>query len=65
VYMYFHEKNCLVVPPKDPRALADAVVRMLEDEDLRREFGKKGPRIAKQFTWDETVDKVEKLFELR
>jgi len=58
----FHEKNCLVVPPKDPRALADAVLRLLDDEDLREEFKKEGPKTARQFTWDKTVDRVESLF---
>jgi len=58
----FHEKNCLVIPPRDPRALADAVLRLLGDENLRGEFSKEGPRTAKQFTWDRTVDKVETLF---
>jgi len=58
----FHEENCLVVPPKDPKAIADAVLRLLEDEDLREKFKKEGPKTAKQFTWNKTVDKVEKLF---
>ncbi len=58
----FNEKNCLVVPPKDPRALADGVLRLLQNEDLREEFSNEGPRAAKQFTWSRTVDKVENLF---
>lgn len=58
----FHEKNALVVPPKDPKALADAILRLLEDEDLREQFRKEGPKTARQFTWDKTVDKVERLF---
>lgn len=31
-----HEKNGLVVPPRDASALADAVIRMLSDTELRR-----------------------------
>ncbi|WP_048150688.1 glycosyltransferase family 4 protein [Palaeococcus ferrophilus] len=58
----FHEKNALVVPPKDPKALADAILRLLEDEDLREQFRKEGPKTARQFTWDKTVDNVERLF---
>lgn len=57
-----HEDNCLVVPPKDPRQLADAVMRLLDDEDLRERFKKEGPRTAKKFTWDKTVDAAEGLF---
>lgn len=58
----FHGKNALVVPPKDPKALAEAILRLLNDEDLREQFRREGPKTAKRFTWDNTVDKVEKLF---
>jgi len=58
----FHEENCLVIPPKDPKSLAYAILRLLDDEDLREKFKKEGPKTAKQFTWDKTVDKVEKIF---
>lgn len=58
-----HEENSLVVPPRDPRALADAVLRLIEEENLREAFRKEGLKTAKQFTWERTVYKVEKLFE--
>jgi len=58
----FHEQNALVVPPKDPKALAKAILRLLNDEHLREQFRKEGPKTAKKFTWDKTVDKIEKLF---
>ncbi len=58
----FHEKNCLVVPPKNPKALACAILRLLEDKNLRENFKKEGPKTARQFTWDKTVDKVENYF---
>ncbi|MCW4046496.1 MAG: glycosyltransferase family 4 protein [Candidatus Bathyarchaeota archaeon] len=58
----FHEKNCLVVPPKDPHSLAEAALRLLESEQLKEEFRKEGPKTAKQFTWEKTVDVVERLF---
>ncbi|MBT0158541.1 glycosyltransferase family 4 protein [Candidatus Bathyarchaeota archaeon A05DMB-2] len=57
-----HEKNCLVVPPYDPKRLAEATLKLLEDEELREAFRKEGPVTAKQFTWEKTTDKVEKLF---
>jgi glycosyltransferase involved in cell wall biosynthesis len=58
----FHERNCLVVPPRDPKALADAILRLLEEEDLREKLRKEGLKTAKQFTWNKTADKVERLF---
>jgi len=60
----FHQKNSLVVPPRDPKALADAVLGLLDNEDLRETFKKEGPKTAKQFTWDRTVNEIEELFYL-
>lgn len=58
----FHEKNCLVVPPKDPKLLSDAILRLLEDNDLREDFKKEGVKTAMRFTWDKSVDKIEAVF---
>ncbi|OPY53841.1 MAG: D-inositol-3-phosphate glycosyltransferase [Methanosaeta sp. PtaU1.Bin112] len=58
----FHEENCLVVPPRDPKAMSEAILALLDDEDERERFKKEGIRTAKQFTWDNTTDKVEQLF---
>ncbi len=37
-----HEKTGLLVPEKDPKALADAIVRMLKDPDLYMRLAKDG-----------------------
>jgi len=58
----FNEINSLVVSPKDPKALANAILRLLKDESLRENLRKEGLRTAKLFTWDETANKVEQLF---
>jgi len=58
----FHEQNCLIVPPKDPKSLADATLRLLNNEPLREKFRQEGPRTAKRFTWEKTTDEIEKLF---
>ena len=46
-----HEHNCLIVPPKQPGAIADALKRLLLDADLRRELIVNGLTTAQQFTW--------------
>lgn len=37
-----HERNCLVVPPRDPQAIADAVQRVHRDADLRHDLVRAG-----------------------
>lgn len=45
----------LLVPPGDPRALADALARVCEDDGLRRRLAAAGPARAAAFTWERTA----------
>jgi glycosyltransferase involved in cell wall biosynthesis len=58
----FDGVNAIVVPPQDPKVLAEAIIRLLDDKDLREKLSKEGLNTAKKFTWDKTTDKVEELF---
>lgn len=55
-------ENALVVPPRNPQVMAQAILRVLEDEKLASKLRENGPKTAKQFSWDKTTDKIEKLF---
>jgi glycosyltransferase involved in cell wall biosynthesis len=45
--------NGLLVPAKDSRALADAIMKVLENPELGVSFGRKAREIAEQeFSWD-------------
>jgi len=47
----------LLVPPRDSAALADAIVRLLVDDDLRARMGRAGEaRVGEQFNVDRMVD---------
>jgi glycosyltransferase involved in cell wall biosynthesis len=56
-----HGENILLVPPQDPQALSEAVLR-LRDPALRRRIGDGARVSAQQFTWERiaqrTVDEV-------
>src|SRR5438046_4152893 len=53
----------LLVPPRDPHALANAISRLLEDPGLARRFGRAGrDRVAEHFSMDQTVSKTERLY---
>lgn len=57
-----HEQTGLVVPKDDPRALADAIVRLLRDRDLAQRLGRNGrARVLGGFTLAHTVAGIETL----
>ncbi len=55
-----HEKNCLLVPIKNPKAIASAVTRLLHDNDLRFQLIISGIETAKYFSWKNQIDQLEK-----
>jgi L-malate glycosyltransferase len=51
--------NGLLVPPRDHHALAEAIVRALKDEALRRRIGEAGfARVNERFTVERMVEKT-------
>jgi glycosyltransferase involved in cell wall biosynthesis len=58
-----NEKTGLLVPPKDPPALAEAVIKLLKDENKRKMFAVEGrKRVLQKFTALEMVEQVEKVY---
>ena len=56
-------KTGLLVPPRDASALADAMQRLAQDENLRRDFGRAGRlRIEQEFTIEKTIEPLLKRF---
>jgi phosphatidylinositol alpha-mannosyltransferase len=49
----------LLVPPKDPRALADGVARVLSEPDLARTFSAAGRERAQAFRWETVAGQIE------
>lgn len=57
------EEAAVLVPPANPTALADAVVKLIDDPDRRTGMGKLGrQRVIDNFDLNRTVDHVESLF---
>ena len=59
----FDGENSLVVEPKNPQALATAIIKVLEDKALWRKLSSNGIKTMKDFNWNKSVDAVEKIFE--
>lgn len=44
-----HEENCLLVPPKQPAAFADGILRILRDPALKRRLAAAGQKTAQEY----------------
>jgi glycosyltransferase involved in cell wall biosynthesis len=58
-----HRINGLVVEPKDPQELASAIIELLRDGDMRKEFGERSrSTVMQEFTLDAFAQKTEKIY---
>ena len=52
-----HGKTGFIVPPKDPKALAEAIVTLLKDDELRKEMGKNAyVKATTELSWDRIAE---------
>jgi glycosyltransferase involved in cell wall biosynthesis len=51
--------NCLIVPPRDPEALAEAILLLLSNSELADQVRKNGLTTASKFNWDIATDRFE------
>ena len=49
----------LLYPHSDIDAMADAIVRLLKDKELRTKLGEQSMAWSRKFTWDKAADEVE------
>ena len=54
-----HKENCLMVPPRQPQALADAMHQILTDQTLSDKLRANGPPTAEKFDWETATDRFE------
>lgn len=55
-------RNALVVPPRDPHALADAIVSLLRRPDRAARLARAGVETASRFTWKRAVERLQDIF---
>lgn len=56
-----HGVNALLSPPEDPKGLAQNVLRLLDDDNLRVRLAKAGYEKIQEFTWDKAVTRLEEV----
>lgn len=63
-YVSVHGKTGLTVEPEDVQDLADAMDKLVEDEELRREYGLNARRMVEQeYTEEKMIERHRKVFE--
>ena len=50
-YLVEHRRSALLVPPQNPQAMADAMLLLLEEPDLKERLRQAGLQLADQYTW--------------
>lgn len=51
--------NCLIVPPKNPIALTEAILSLLSNPELSAKLRENGPGTASRFDWEIATDRFE------
>jgi glycosyltransferase involved in cell wall biosynthesis len=54
----------LLVPPKDPCTLANSILLLLKNEDLREKIGQRGRKLVEDnYSWDQITEMTENIYE--
>jgi len=53
-----HGEEGLLVPPKDSRGLAQALISLMSDETLRQQMGARGRLAAREYSWEQIARRV-------
>lgn len=57
-------RNGIVLKDRKPETMADAIIRLLENDLLRKKYGKAGrARVKQLYDWDENVERMLQLYE--
>jgi phosphatidylinositol alpha-mannosyltransferase len=48
----------IAVPPKDPAKIAEGILKLIKDKQLRQQMGKQGIQKAKQYDWTIIASKI-------
>ncbi len=57
-------ENGILIPPKSPKEMANAISMLLDNDEIRKKLGKNARKtIEERFTWDIISDKILKCYE--
>ena len=61
--MVLHEESALLVPPKNPKALAGAIARLADDPNMRKRFGKAARTRVELFSIEALRESTHRLYQ--
>ena len=56
-------ENAMIMKPKNPEMIAEAIIELLKNEDKRYNIAKAGHKYIQQFNWDGVVNKLENILQ--
>jgi len=57
-----NEENGILIPPKNPEAIANAIIKLIEDPQLVKKLVENGIKRAQLFDVHEHVSKLDRLY---
>ncbi|MFX0105647.1 MAG: glycosyltransferase, partial [Candidatus Hodarchaeota archaeon] len=57
------QDNALFVPPKNPQKLAQEIVNLLKDDNMRENLINNAQEFVKRYTWDSVGKKLENVYQ--
>ncbi len=58
-----HERNGLLVPPRDPADIAAAIAKVIDDPGLAQRLSDSGERVARHHRWQRVASEVEDYYQ--
>lgn len=58
-----HGRNGLLVPPRNPKALAEAIAALLSDGGKLARFGRSSRKMAERYDWKIIAGKISHVYE--
>jgi len=56
-------ENGFLVEPKNPAELAERILLLLQDDELRGRIAQNNKQRAKDYTWEKVIDRLEEVYE--
>jgi len=62
VYKEIFKDSALYVPPKDSKELANSIIKLLSDKELRDKLIQKAQKVLTKYNWDAVINRLEKIY---